>query len=81
MATESASRVCSTVQNGIGFAERIEAARLITMDSQNLRDAWDLHFVVIQAQLKSTESSLKLYHDMLKSEDDDEAKAELCSEI
>jgi len=51
------------------------------MDSQNLCDAWDSQFVVIQAQLKSTESSLKLYHDMLKSEDDDGAKAELCSEI
>jgi len=37
--------------------------------------------MVIQAYLHSAENSLKLYHNMLQSEDDNDAKAELCCEI
>jgi len=37
--------------------------------------------MVIQAHLHFAENSLKLYHNMLQSEDDNDAKAELCCEI
>jgi len=64
--SEAATRVHISKQHGITLAECIiDAAKLVSLDSQSLCDAWDLQFVVIQTCLNSAENSLKLYHDML----------------
>jgi len=55
--SEPAANVCRSNEHGIALAGWIEAAKLISMDSQSLCDDWDLQFMVIKACLHSAENS------------------------